>query len=214
MKKVTLSILILFLSSLFIYAQSNKDGITYEESQQMEQTNITTDSQVIEDEDPNTSLTSNDYFDLELIKNTQSPFNKKISFTIKITPKIDSPKTQIIWSTPSVFTVEKEHPDFVSLSKGETYSYSAKLKPNKEGTYSLSVNVVSWQYNSNKSASVDYNMTINKSLVLQPVDSMFIITLILFILGVIGGSALVIYILVKATKKLVIKAKVWLTPPI
>ena len=214
MKKVILSIPILFLSSIFIYAQSDEDGITYEQNQQMEESLITIDSQELEDENPNTSITSNDYFYLELTKNTQNPFNKKISFTINITPKIDSPKTQIIWSTPSVFTVEKEHSDFVSLSKGETYSYSAKLNPNKEGTYTLSVNVVSWQYNSNKSASVDYNMTINKSLILQPVDSTFIITLVLFILGVIGGSALLIYISIKSIKKLAIKAKIWLTPPI
>lgn len=213
MKKILLSILILLLASLFIYAQEDNEGMTYEEMLEQKNVTIATDDES-QDTDNSLSITNNDYFQLELIRKAQNPFNKKIPFEIVITPKIDSPKTQIIWSTSSVFTVEKEHSEFVSLENGNTYTYSAKLKPNKEGTYNISVNVVSWQFNSNKSATVEYNITINKSLTVQPVDTMYIVTLLLFVLGILGVSALGIYIITKSIKVLVKKAKIWLTPPI
>ena len=213
MKKLLLSILILLLSPILLLAQEDENGMTYEES--LEQKNITVmPEEESQDTDSSLSITNNDYFQLEIIRKAQSPFNKKIPFEIVITPKIDSPKTQIIWSTPSVFTVEKEHSEFVSLQKDNTYTYTAKLKPNKEGTYNISVNVVSWQFNSNKSASVEYNITINKSLAVQPKDSMYVVTLLLFVLGILGVSALAVYLIIKAIKVLIKKAKIWLTPPI
>ena len=213
MKKLLLLILILLLSPILLLAQEDENGMTYEES--LEQKNITVmPEEESQDTDSSLSITNNDYFQLEIIRKAQSPFNKKIPFEIVITPKIDSPKTQIIWSTPSVFTVEKEHSEFVSLQKDNTYTYTAKLKPNKEGTYNISVNVVSWQFNSNKSASVEYNITINKSLTVQPIDSMYVVTLLLFVLGILGVSALAVYLIMKAIKVLIKKAKIWLTPPI
>jgi len=200
MKKLLFTIFILFLSISPLLAQ--QDGITYEENQDITEAVISIDQ------------SSNSYFDLELTRGTQNPLNKSIPFTIKITPKIESSKTQIIWSTPSVFTIEKLHSEFVSLQKDTTYTYTAKLKPLKDGTYHISVNVVSWQFDSNKSASVGHNITINKSLTVQPIDTMYIIYLLSFILLVIGGFTLIIYLVIKSVKVLTKKAKTWLTPPI
>ena len=41
-------------------------------------------------------VSSNAYFDLRLTRGVQSPINKSIPFTVYITPKIDSPRTQIL----------------------------------------------------------------------------------------------------------------------
>lgn len=210
MKKAILSLIIFLLLPLNIFAQ--EDGITYEEYKQV--SNDIENTQESEDTESSNTLTNNDYFQLELIRKVQSPFNKKIPFEIKITPKIDSPKTQIIWNTQSVFTVEKDHPEFVSLLKDQTYTYSAKLIPNKEGTYNISVTVVSWQFNSNKSASVNYSITLSKSHLVQPIDTLYIVYNLLLVLGILGVSALVLYLIMKSIKTLVKRARIWLTPPI
>lgn len=214
MKKFLLSLFIILTSSILIFSQEQDDGLTYEEyleNQPSEE--VVLEEEALTTEVGNISTSSNPYFDLELVRGFQSPLSKKISFKVNITPKIDSSKTQIIWSIPSVFTVEESHPSFVSLNKGETYTYTAKLHPKKEGKYDISVNVVSWQFNSNKSNSVSQNVTLSSSLVVQPVDTMYIVTLLLFVLLIIALTAGFIYLLNKSIKLLIKKAKVWLTPP-
>ncbi len=163
--------------------------------------------------DTNTSETSSQYFNIELKKGVQNPITKKIPFKIVITPKINSSKTQILWNVPTVFTVTKNHSEFVSLIRDQTYTYSALLKPNKEGSYNISVNVVSWQTDSNKSNSADTNITLNKSLIVSPIETMYIVYILLIVLLVAGIAALIIFLLSKGIKLLVKKAKVWFTPP-
>lgn len=210
MKKTLLFLFILLLSPINVFAQ--EDGISYEENKRLLDNTVTVDEP--EDTEIADTITNNDYFQLELIRKVQSPFNKKIPFEIKITPKIDSPKTQIIWATSSVFTVEKDHSEFVSLQKDQTYTYSAKLVPNKEGTYNISVTVVSWQFNSNKSASVNDSITLSKSHLVQPIDTLYIVYMLLLVLGILGIAAFAVYLITKSIKTLVRRAKIWLTPPI
>ncbi len=180
----------------------------------MEVTSESEIEQLENNNDESTSKSSNNYFDLELIRGSQNPITKNIPFKVIITPKISSPKTQIIWNTSSVFTLEKDHPEFVSLSKDQTYTYSVTLKPQKEGTYHISTNVVSWQFDSNKSASVGYNITLNKSLVVQPVDTFYIVFLVLFILAIVAIAGLAVFLIKKSINILTKKVKIWLTPPI
>lgn len=163
--------------------------------------------------DTNTSETSSQYFNIELKKGVQNPITKKIPFKIVITPKINSSKTQILWNVPTVFTVTKNHSEFVSLIRDQTYTYSALLKPNKEGSYNISVNVVSWQTDSNKSNSADTNITLNKSLIVSPIETMYIVYIFLIVLLVAGIATLIIFLLSKGIKLLVKKAKIWFTPP-
>lgn len=161
----------------------------------------------------NTSETSSQYFEIDLIRGTQNPITKKIPLKVIIKPKINSSKTQILWSVPTVFTVSKNHPEFVSLNRDQTYTYTASLEPKKAGQYSLSVNVISWQTDSNKSNSANTSININNSLVVTPIETMYVIYIVLFVLLVLGGIAISIFLLSKAVKILVKKTKIWFTPP-
>lgn len=190
MKKLLLSLLIIFLLTGVTFAQQ-KDTVN----------------------ESNNNETSSQYFELNLIRGVQNPISKNIPFKVVITPRINSPKTQILWNVPTVFTVTKNHSDFVSLIKNQTYTYSALLKPNKEGSYNISVNIVSWQTDSNKSNSANTNITLSKSLVISPVDTMYIVYILVIVLLIAGICALVIYILSKGIKLVIKKAKVWFTPP-
>ena len=87
----------------------------------------------VEDEKTNSTTSINKYFELELKRGTQNPLTKTIPFTVYVTPKINSSKTQILWNVPAVFDVERKHSEFVSLTKGQTYSFSASLTPQKSG---------------------------------------------------------------------------------
>ncbi len=207
MRKLLISLFILFLSCSFLNAQESNTDITDN------QVVLQEESIQISDEDNNSVKSSNQYFDLELKRGIQNPFSKTIPFTIHITPKIDSSKTQILWNIPTSFIIEKNHEEFVSLNKGETYSFSVSLQPEKDGSFDITANVISWQYNSNKSNSVNYNITLNKSFVVQPVDTLYTIIIILIILGVLLTIVLFIYIVKKLINILMKKAKIWLTPP-
>lgn len=207
MKKLLISISILLLSFTFLNAQENDTEIT------QQQVVLQEESIQISDEDSNSTISTNQYFELELKRGIQSPLTKEIPFTLYITPKIDSSKTQILWNVPTSFTLDKNHDEFVSLNKDETYSYSVSLKPEKEGSFDIAVNVISWQFNSNKSNSVNYNISLNKSLVVQPVDTIYTIFVILIILGVLLLLALSVYIVKKSLNFFIKKIKIWLTPP-
>ena len=167
----------------------------------------------VEDEKTNSTTSINKYFELELKRGTQNPLTKTIPFTVYVTPKINSSKTQILWNVPAVFDVERKHNEFVSLTKGQTYSFSASLTPQKSGSYEVSVNVISWQTDSNKANSADYKLVIDKSLTVQPVDTMYTVYIILFIVGVIGVFVLLFFLIKKGANVLTKKAKSWLTPP-
>lgn len=195
MKKV---IFALFIFSIFIIPVFAQQELTNSETE-IEETQVTT--------------STDQYFVLELKKGTQNPITKKIPFTVYITPNINSSKTQILWNVPTVFNVERKHNEFVSLTKGQTYSFSSSLTPKKLGLYEVSVNVISWQTDSNKSNSVSYNIAIDKSLTVQPVDTMYYIYILLFVLIVAGICVLLFFLIKKISTILANKAKTWLTPP-
>lgn len=207
MIKILITIILIACSFTVIRAQEDPSELTYEQEEQFEEAIQT------EDEKEKSVTSTNQYFEIEIVRGVQSPITKKIPFTLYITPKIDSPKTQILWNVPTVFTLEQDHREFVSLEKGKTYSYTATIKPDREGTYDISVNVISWQYNTNKSNSASYSLTLNSSFVIQPRDSQYSLLVLLLVLGILLGSGLLTFILIKSVKILVKKAKTWLTPP-
>ncbi|HBB64890.1 MAG: hypothetical protein UR34_C0005G0015 [candidate division WS6 bacterium GW2011_GWC1_33_20] len=173
-----------------------------------------TQSTVVEDEDNNTVKSTNSYFELELKRGVQNPLNKEIPLTLYITPKIDSPKTQILWNIPSTFGVDIKHSEFVDLNKDQTYSFSIDVKPERTGSYGISVNVISWQFDTNLTNTVSSTITLSKSLIVQPVDPEFTLISLLLLLAFLLVSGIGIYLLVKISKKLLIKLKIWLTPPV
>ncbi len=205
MKKIFFTLFLLFFLTIPIFAQETEMDLLNEE---VEIKNQVTDIE-------NSTVTStNQYFKLELKRGVQSPITKKIPFTVYITPKMDSPKTQITWNIPTSFKLEQKHEEYVSLKKDQTYSFSASAKPEQKGTYDITVNVISWQYNTNKSNSAYYNITLDKSLVIQPLDPKYTLLLLLFVFGVLVASGALIFVLIKSLKIIIKKVKVWITPPV
>jgi hypothetical protein len=155
----------------------------------------------------------NNYFELELVRGSQSPFNKSIPYTLYITPKVNSSRTQIIWEVPTTLDVRTSHKEFVNLQKDQTYSYRANLVPNRDGTYEISVNVIAWQFDTNYTNSVSSTLTLSKSLVIQPVDSEYTISIMLMIVGGIILLGIGGFFAYKLSQRMVKSLKLWLTPP-
>ncbi|KUK77059.1 MAG: seg [candidate division WS6 bacterium 34_10] len=153
------------------------------------------------------------YFDIEMQRLGQSAWNKDVTYEIYVTPRIDSPETQIIWDAPKAIDISPKHPEFVDLYKGQTYTFRAKVKSNKAGKYEITANLIAWQHDTNYTSSVTDIVTFDNDLLVQPVDSSYKVNLIikyLIIFLLIGGAT---YIAVIYLKKGLEKLKVWLTPP-
>lgn len=202
MKKFLLALTIISTFSSTIFAQQPN----IEDSLQKEEV-------IMENTSEEKPLTSSQYFEIELIRGTQNPITKKIPLKVVITPKINSSKTQILWNIPTVFTITKNHSEFVPLNKGQTYTFKASLEPKKSGRYNVSVNVISWQTDSNKANSASININLSNSLVVTPIETMYIVYIIIYVLLFIGVIGLLAFLLSKGIKILVKKAKIWFTPP-
>lgn len=156
---------------------------------------------------------TNKYFDLVLTRDEQSPLDKSITYTIAITPHMASPKTQILWNAPSSVKINPRHKEFVSLVADKTYSYKVNIKPSKAGTIDLSVNVISWQYDTNYTNSANNTLQIDSNLLVVPLDPGYqvgVIAKVLIIIFLSGGAIWGGIIIAKRVSK---KAKVWFTPP-
>jgi hypothetical protein len=167
---------------------------------------------VFAQEDSNIS-TSTQYFEINMVQDGQSAWNKAVIYTIYVTPKIDSKRTQILWDAPTSIDVNPRHKEFLDMYRGETYSFKAAFKPSKPGSYEISVNLIAWQHDTNYTNSVSDIVTFNQDLLAVPVEASYTYGLIakyLIILLLIAGS---VWVGVIFGKKGVKKLKKWLTPP-
>jgi len=108
--------------------------------------------------------------------------------------------------------VTPRHSQFVNIAEGETKVYKATVTPNREGTYVVNVNVVSWQYDTNYTNSIKDTITFDEDLILQPISTAYILGNILKIFLIIllfVGIGLLAFVLVK---KNTARLKKWLTP--
>ena len=160
-----------------------------------------------------TVTSKNNYFELELIRGTQSALTKNIPYTLYITPKIDSQKTQILWEAPSTLLVKSSHKEFVNLNKDETYKFKINIDPQRAGTYEISASVISWQYDTNYTNSISSTVTLSENLVVQPVDSEYSVSIMLIVALVVILLAIGVFVLYKVSGKLIKRLKLWLTPP-
>lgn len=190
MRKIFLFLLLTIFSTTSLLAQEESDEIQ-----------------------PTETKTSNQYFDITLTRGTQSPINKAIPYTVEITPKINSPRTQILWDIPTVFTLNTKYNDFESLSSGQTYKFKASIKPDRSGLYNITVNVISWQHDTNKMNSVKDTIAISNGLTVYPTDTKYVVYLILFIIAIILGIIGFIFLIVKIVQKFLGRIRKWLTPP-
>ena len=153
------------------------------------------------------------YFNLTLTQISQSVLNKSVKYRLEVTPLKDSAKTQILWEVPVSFSVTEKHPEFVSLSSGQTYVYEATVLPNRAGTYEITATVTSWQFDTNYTNTASQALTLNDSLVSQPVSSDYQMGVILFTVLILLLSGGAIWGTVKLTKVMMRRTKKWLTPP-
>jgi hypothetical protein len=163
--------------------------------------------------DENTTRATNKYFDLTLTEGGQSPLDKSITYTISIVPHIDSAKTQIIWDSSSTIKITPRHKEFVSVTKDVESKYKAVIKPTLSGEYKITVSVVSWQYDTNYTNTVNNSLTLSNGLVSQPITPEYTILVVIEVLVLIGVSGLAIWGGIELSKKALKRTKVWLTPP-
>jgi len=208
MKKL-LSILLLlpFLISLPLSLVNAQDAATTPADTTSE--DFTLETQV----DENTTRATNKYFDLTLSEGLQSPVDKSITYTLTIIPHIDSSKTQVLWSSSSTIKITPKHKEFVSIAKDGEYTYKATIKPSLGGTYNVNVSVISWQYDTNYTNTVNNSLELSKGLVSQPITPEYTILVVIEILVLLGISGLAIWGGIEISKKFLKKTKVWLTPP-
>jgi len=163
--------------------------------------------------DENTTRATNKYFDLTLSEGLQSPVDKSITYTLTIVPHIDSSKTQILWDSSSTIKITPKHQDFVSIAKDGEYTYKAVIKPTVSGVYKINVSVISWQFDTNYTNTVNNSLTLSKGLVSQPITPEYTILVVIEALVILGISGLAIWGGIELSKKFLKKTKTWLTPP-
>lgn len=163
--------------------------------------------------DENTTRATNKYFDLTLTEGGQSPLDKSITYTLTIVPHIDSAKTQIIWDSSSTIKITPRHNEFVSVTKDVESKYKAIIKPTMSGEYKITASVVSWQFDTNYTNTVNNSLTLSNGLVSQPITPEYTILVVIEVLVLLGVSGLAIWGGVELSKKVLKKTKVWLTPP-
>ncbi len=157
---------------------------------------------------------SKNFYTIEMIRGSQSAFDKYVPVIIKITPNETPVKTQITWDVPDDMNIHINHSEFItSLIKGETYEYKARVKPTDTGTYEIVVNVTAWQHDSNYTSSKSILITFDEDLVVDPDDTNYqisgIVKILLIIIG-IGGAGFGVYI---GGKKLMKFLADYLKPP-
>ncbi len=208
MKKIIALLLFVALLSVPFASVVRAEG-TDETTVDITSENFSLETQI----DENTTKTTNKYFDLTLSEGLQSPLDKSITYTLTIVPHIDSSKTQITWDSSSTIKITPKHSEFVSVSKDGEYTYKAKIRPTVSGVYKINVSVVSWQYDTNYTNTVNNSLTLSSGLVSQPITPEYTILVVIEIVVILGISALAIWGGIEFTKKFLKKTKVWLTPP-
>lgn len=185
------------------------EGATTSDSANTSSGNYTLQTEI----NDNTTKAVNKYFDLTITRGLQSPLGKSILYTITIVPHLDSSKTQITWDSASSIKITPWHDEYVSMTAEKEYSYKAVVKPTVSGTYSITVTVVSWQYDTNYTNSVSDSLELSSSLVSLPITPEYTISVVIEVLVILGICGAAIYFGVKYAKKGLKNARKWLTPP-
>jgi hypothetical protein len=164
-------------------------------------------------EEPIELTESTQYFDIKMVRGSQSAFDKAVTYTVQITPKIDSARTQILWDGPTAVDINPRHSEFVDMYRDQTYTIKSKVKAKREGKYEITVNLIAWQHDTNYTNSVSDIITFNENLLAIPIDSSYTYSLIVkyLIIALFGGIA--IWLSTIYGKKAIVALKKWLTPP-
>ncbi len=182
-------------------------------SQVFAQKTLETETPTVEQVQEDTLVDTSSLFNVELSTDTQSAWDKSVPLVIKFRSNIDADKVEISWDSPSGTKITRKHPQFISVKKGEVYTYRASLKPEIAGLYNVAGNVTVWQYNTNYTTSASINIRFGEDLLTIPqsagytgaVIMKYLVYLLLLAIGVGLGYF--------GFKYLLKYLKVWLKPP-
>lgn len=152
-------------------------------------------------------------YDIDISFGTQSPWSKKLPVIIKIKPNVDSSRTEIALDSALGVGYRENFNDFFAVKAGQVYEKSVTLFPENPGRYTITVNVIDWGYSTNRSSSVNFQVTFGEDLVTEPKTANYdnmnilryiinIVILLLVMVGVFFGG-----------KKGLMFLKKWLQPP-
>ncbi len=206
--KIFATLLFLCVSSMIVSAQT----LPTQDTNPPTATTTLTEQKVSVVNDTETQVT-NKYFDLVLIKKSQSVFTGYVRYELKITPHISSTKTQILWEVPTTLKAIPRHKEFINMQEGVTYTVKADIKPLREGEYDVTASIISWQHDTNYTNAVSGTLKLNKSLLLEPISTEYIVGSILKYLLIIASAVIIILLVLRHSNFYAQKARKWLTPP-
>ena len=143
----------------------------------------------------------------------QSGFGNNVPYILTVIPHIDSRRTQIIWNVPAALGVKPRHKEFVNLTKGETYTFKANIKPMKSGTYDFSVSAIAWEHDTNYTNAISDRVQFDSKLVLQPITTHYRRTNTLKFALLFTFFLVSCFVVIRIFMKISPKMKDWLTPP-
>lgn len=159
------------------------------------------------------TVTSSEFFSIELSSGTQSPWTQKVPITIKFRANRNAEKTEISWDAPSGVRINEQHPQFVSVEDGQVYTYTAVVTPERSGTYNIAANVTAWELNTNYTSSSNISLKFDDHLLQDPPAEGYsmavLIKNVVLVLFAAVGLAGAFYALKLAFNRL----KEWLRPP-
>lgn len=143
----------------------------------------------------------------------QSALNKSVPIEVKFRTNFDTDNAEIVWDYPSQIELVTRHERFVEAKANETYVYRAIIRPQSEGTFSITANIVAWQYNTNYTGSASTSVTFTENLITDPISPSYTVMtivklLIILVLLGIGG-----FFGVRALKKFKTTFFKWFNPP-
>ncbi|MDD2270073.1 MAG: hypothetical protein PHG60_00585 [Candidatus Dojkabacteria bacterium] len=168
---------------------------------------------VLAQEQEQTASATTKYFNITMLRGEQSAWDKSVTYELIVTPKIDSPRTQILWDAPTNIKINPKHKEFIDMYNGETYTFKSKVKTDQSGNYEINVNLIAWQHDTNYANSVSDIITFNEDLLAMPIAENYTYSLIGKYLVIALLLGLVIWGGVILSKKGVESMKKWLTPP-
>ena len=150
LKKITIALFtfLMFVSPYSVFAQTTLENTEQQEDNSLESTS--------------------GLFTVELMSDTQSAWNKSVPLIIRFRSNIDADRVEISWDAPTGVKINRSHPQFISVKKGEVYSYRANLLPQTAGLYNIAGNVTVWQHNTNYTTSSSINIRFDDQLMVSP----------------------------------------------
>ncbi len=158
-------------------------------------------------------VVTGDYFDVDVKIGTQSPWTKSVPLYVTFRSNITAKRVEISWDAPDGVEIKRRHPQFISVQKGEEYSFRAVAKPSTSGTFNISGNIIDWEVDTNYASSDSVTVTFDKDLVTVPetpgYSGAVIVRGLIILLMVLAGLAGLYFAGKIGLKKLL----QWLQPP-